>query len=139
MTTSNGAANLTPAGPENTRALKHGIWSARTLEPRVQEVAEQILAAPHVAEQVDEIGAVELARLEVLIERMDEYLADEGLTNRKGDPRAMIDLRLRASRRLTDLLDRYGLNPLARSVWARALAEPTFAERVEQRLREIDR
>lgn len=102
-------------------------------------MAEQILAAPHVAEQVDEIGAVELARLEVLIERMDEFLADEGLTNGKGDPRAMIDLRLRASRRLTDLLDRYGLNPLARSAWAARLARPTFAELVEQKLPERQR
>src|SRR4051812_47576254 len=104
-----GHGNIVPAEPGNLRALKHGLHSERTLAPEVREIADEILAMPHLSAALDEIGVVELARLEVLIRRMDDYLAFEGLTNKDGNPRAMIDLRLRASRRQTELLDRYGL------------------------------
>lgn len=115
LSAENGYSNLIPAG--NLRAVKHGLHSERTLTPRVREIAESLLASPHLSEHLDEIGILELARLEVLIEKMDEYLDHAGLTNKNGAPRAMIDLRLRASRRQLDLLAAYGLTAFARSGW----------------------
>ena len=130
---------LQPSQPANRNRLQHGVYSANrtALEPRAREIAEGILAEPHVAE-IDEIGAVEIGRLEALIEAIDADLAERGLTNKRGDSRSLVDLRLRASRRLAEWLDRYGLTPHARAEWAAKLARPSFAEMVEQRRREIE-
>ena len=109
----------------------------RALEPRAREIAERILEAPHTVE-LDEIGAVEIGRLEALIEAIDRDLAERGLTTRGGNSRRLLDLRLRASRRLAEWLDRYGMTPHARAEWAARLARPSFAEEVERRLREME-
>jgi hypothetical protein len=63
----------------NVLAAKHGVFSKdrRMLEPRAQEIAERILEAPHTVE-LDEIGAVEIGRLEALIETIDRDLAERG-------------------------------------------------------------
>lgn len=126
--------------PGNTSRLRHGVWSDNraALEPRAQEIAEGILAEPHVAE-IDEVGAVEIGRLEALIEAIDADLAERGLTNKRGEARSLVDIRLRASRRLAEWLDRYGLTPLSRASWAAKLAAPSFAELVAQRRREIEK
>jgi hypothetical protein len=130
---------LVASHPGNQNRLRHGVWSAdrKALEPRAREIAERILDAPHVGE-VDEIGAVEIGRLEALIEAIDADIAERGLTGKGGNVRSIVDLRLRASRRLVEWLDRYGLNPQARAEWAAKLARPSIAERVEARLREIE-
>jgi hypothetical protein len=88
--------------------------------------------------ELDEIGAVEIGRLEALIEAIDRDLAERGLTTRGGNSRRLLDLRLRASRRLAEWLDRYGMTPHARAEWAARLARPSFAEEVERRLREME-
>lgn len=49
--------------------------SGRVLEPRVQEIFESIMGTPHVAEELDELGAMEIARLEALIEAIDDDIA----------------------------------------------------------------
>ena len=130
---------LAPAEPGNLLAAKHGVFSAdrRALESRAREIAERILEAPHTVE-LDEIGAVEIGRLEALIEAIDRDVAERGLTTRGGNSRRLLDLRLRASRRLAEWLDRYGMTPHARAEWAARLARPSFAEEVERRLREME-
>ena len=62
-------ATLQASHPDNTSALKHGIYSrdGRSLEPRAREIAERVLSAAHVTE-LDEIGAVEIGRLNAWIE-----------------------------------------------------------------------
>ncbi len=95
------------------------------------------MAAPHTAE-LDEIGAVEIGRLEALIEAIDSDLFERGLTGKRGEPRALIDLRLRASRRLAEWCDRYGLNPQGRAEWAQKLAGGGLGAQIERRLRELE-
>ncbi len=70
---------------------------------------------------------------------MDDYLVTEGSTNKDGNPRAMIDLRLRASRRQTELLDRYGLTAEARADWVSKLSGRSVNEEIRRRLEEVDR
>lgn len=98
---------LRASQPGNTNRLRHGVWSAdrQALEPRAREIAERILEAPHTVE-LDEIGAAEIGKLEALIEAIDSDLAERGLTNKRGDARSLVDLRLRASRRLAEWLGR---------------------------------
>jgi hypothetical protein len=58
-------ANLVPAHPGNANAAKHAAWSrnGRLLEPRAQEIADALMAAPHVVE-LDRIAAEEIGRLQ---------------------------------------------------------------------------
>ena len=108
-----------PGHANNQRA--RGAYSPRLREPRAQEIAASVMAAPW-ASDVDELGAVEIGRLEALIERIDEALADGRLEGSRGSVRALVAMRLRASGRLQTWLDRYGLTPLARSEFANRLA-----------------
>jgi hypothetical protein len=73
-------STLRASHPGNTSRLRHGVWSAnrQALEPGAQEIAEAILAEPHVA-AIDEIGAVEIGRLEALIEAVDRDLGELAL------------------------------------------------------------
>jgi len=126
---------LVHSQPGHTNPLKSGIFSRgnRVLEPRVQEIAEEILAQPFTL-PMDSIGAVEIARLIVPIDAIDDDLAERGITKGKsGEARALLDFRQRFSRRLAEWLDRYGLNPLARSAWAKTLAEGGLAADIARR------
>ena len=131
--------SLATSSPRSTVSSRLTVARSdrRALEPRAREIAERILEAPHTVE-LDEIGAVEIGRLEALIEAIDRDLAERGLTTRGGNSRRLLDLRLRASRRLAEWLDRYGMTPHARAEWAARLARPSFAEEVERRLREME-
>ena len=91
------------------------------------------MSAPHVT-ALDEIGAVGIGRLEALIETLDRVIADNGAVNaRSGKVRALVDLRLRASRRLGEWLDRYGMTPKGRAEWARTLTDGGLAAEIARR------
>jgi hypothetical protein len=133
--------NLLPGAPAgNQNGLKSGVYgSGKALEPRVQELVEALMSEPHTA-PIDAMGAREIARLVAVIEACDEDIAERGLTKAKsGEVRSIVDLRLRASRRLAEWLDRYGATPLARATWAKQLAEGTsLAEEIRRRREERD-
>src|SRR5262249_9150080 len=65
--------SLVPAGPGNTRALKHAVYSDRLREPRAREIAEGVMTAPW-ATDLDELAAAEIGRLAALIESLEEAL-----------------------------------------------------------------
>ena len=135
MNTDGHPQTLQAAQPGNKNAVRNGIWSrdGRALQPQVQELAEQIMALPHTV-PMDYVGAVEIAKLTVLIEAMDDDLAERGLTKKRGgEPRGLIDLRLRASRRLAEWLDRYGLTPQGRASWASTMAQGGLAAEIARR------
>jgi hypothetical protein len=116
----------------NRNALRHGVYARGALDQRAAEIAEAVLAAEHTV-ALDELGAIEIGRLEALIQAMDLELARRGLTNRGGDARSLIDLRLRASRRLSEWLDKFGLNPAARAEWTARLASGGIAGEIARR------
>jgi hypothetical protein len=131
-------ATLVPSHPGNTNAMKSGVYSrtGAPLEPRVQELVDALMAEPH-TDRIDEIGAREIAKLIATIEAIDNDLAENGLTRKNGEPRGLIDLRLRATKRLADWLDRYGATPLARATWAKQLASgASLADDIARRRRE---
>lgn len=94
--------SLQPAHPGNSNALRHGAYSP-------QEVAAALMAAPHVVD-LDEIAAVEIRRLVALIERIDQALAQRGMTRSK----SLLDARLRAGGRLERWLAAFGATPQVR-------------------------
>jgi hypothetical protein len=112
--------NLVAAHPGNRSRLVHGAYSPRLLEERAEKLFEAIMAEPHVA-PCDAVGAAQIARLEARVEALDRALSHPRLSPQK---LALLgDLQLRAIRRLTELLDRYGMTPKGRAEWARQLAE----------------
>jgi hypothetical protein len=58
------AETLTPAPLDNTRAVKHGLYSrsGRVLAPRADEIADALMQLPHVA-GLDCLAAEEAASL----------------------------------------------------------------------------
>lgn len=134
-------STLVASQPGNRNALRSGVYSrtGAPLEPRVRELAEAIMEEPHTA-RLDEVGAVEIAKLVAMVEAMDADLAERGLTKKNGEPRGLIDLRLRATRRLADWLDRYGMTPKGRAEWARQLAEgESLAQAIRRKREEAER
>ena len=85
---------LVATHPGNRNALKAGVFSPETLASRVGEVEAQIAESP-VDVVLTDVLRREVAALAVLGEAMDRSLADDGLHGRRGEPRRLIELRLR--------------------------------------------
>ncbi len=77
-------------------------------------------AAPQ-ATPLDQIAAEEIGSLVALLEAIDADMSRNGLTNREGDARSLLELRLRASGRLERWLREFGATPAARVGWAGSL------------------
>jgi hypothetical protein len=115
---------LVAAHSGNRNAERSSVYAVRdiALDPEVQTLAESIMAAPHV-EPMDELAAVEIARLMVLIERIDADLAKRGMVKRKStEPRGMLDLRRRYSGQLERWLSAFGMTPASRAEVLRNIA-----------------
>jgi hypothetical protein len=112
---------LVPAQVGNANAAKSGVYSPRLLAPRAREVADALLAAPH-AVPLDQPAAEEIGSLVALLEAIDSDLAKRGLTNRRGDARSLLDLRVRVSGRLERWLREFGATPASRIDWAGKVA-----------------
>jgi len=127
-------ATLVASHPANTHRGRHGIRSERMLEPRAQEVADGIMAAPH-TDDVDWIGAREIGRLEARIEALDAEIDRVGMAGSGQRLKWLLDLRLRAGRNLLEALDRFGMTPKGRATWARELAQGGLAAEIAARRR----
>jgi len=120
--------HLIASHPHNTHSLTHGAYSPRAREPRAREIAEQVMAAPW-ATELDELGALELGRLEALIERLDS-----AIHRSRGKPkRDYIAMRMRATKELREWCEQYGMTPHARAHWAAQLGRPTLADDIAAR------
>jgi hypothetical protein len=104
------------------------------LEARAVEVGETVAALPHVA-RLDAVGAAEVGSLVALIEAMDNELAVGGLTNRRGEVRSLVKLRLGASRRLQEWLGAFAMTPRSRAAFVRETATGSLASEIAQRRR----
>jgi hypothetical protein len=131
-------ASLVPAEQGNTRTLKHAAYSPRMREPRAREIAERVMQAPW-ASDLDELGALEIGRLEALVEAIDAALSDGRVEDGRGRPRALIDMRLKASRRLQEWYILYGLVPHARAAWAKQLADGGIVGEIARRREQAER
>jgi hypothetical protein len=90
------------------------------------------MGLPHVTD-ADRFAAEEVARLMLLIERVDSALGD-GVVERRGRPRALIEHRRRLSSQLERWLTHFGLTPHARATWVRGLGGRTWVEEWRERL-----
>jgi hypothetical protein len=81
----------------------------------------------------DQLAAQEVGALVSILERIDAALGDGRVESRKGDARALLDLRRRHSAELGSWLDRFGATPRGRADWARQLAEGGLAAEIARR------
>jgi len=125
--------NLVASHPGNANAVRHGVYSraGRALSPRAAAITDAILASPHLG-PLDDLGAAEIGRLTALIEAMDADLSASGLI-RRGDARTMVKLRLQASRRLQEWLDRYAMTPRGRAEFLHSLSGGALAAEIARR------
>jgi hypothetical protein len=126
--------NLIAAQMGNTNALRHGVHSARFIEARSSEIEGQL------AQQFDfslaELVALrEMARLVALLDAIDADLDERGLTDRKGNPRYLVDRRLRFSRQLDQWLTK--ISPAIERQIAASQERPA-AQRADY-IRELER
>jgi hypothetical protein len=90
---------LVPAHPRNTNAVRHGVFSRQSIEPRAAEIEEELLGsfAPTAAER---IAVHEVARSVAILDAIDRDLDERGVADRKGEARSLLAHRARMSRRL---------------------------------------
>ncbi len=127
-------ASLQASHPGNTAALKSGVFSrsGRVLAPRVEELAGEIMASGFV-EGIDWLGARELGSLLALGEALDADIAKRGALTRDGNPRRVVDMRLKLSGRIERWLVQYGATPASRATLAQTLATGGLAAEIARR------
>jgi hypothetical protein len=112
--------NLVARQFENVNAVKHGAFSRRTMAPRANEIAEELMQAPHTV-TLDRIAAEEIGSIVAMLETIDADLLARGLTDREGNVRSLAELRVRLSGRLEKWLREFGATPAARVQWVERL------------------
>ncbi len=122
--------------PEPNR--RHGARSRdpRPYDDRAAEIERELLGLPHIG-VIDAPACREIAELMSLIERVDLALRD-GVMERYGHARRLLDTRRRLSPELREWLKEIGGTPLARATWTRTLAEGSIGERIQARLAELN-
>ena len=90
---------LVPAHPGNTNAVRYGVYSRRTIEPRAAEIETELLGdfAPTTTQR---IAVHEVARCIAILEAIDRDLDERGIVDRRGEARSLLAHRARMSRRL---------------------------------------
>ena len=108
--------SLQPEQWGNRNALKHGVNSPRTLCERAAEISAWLMASWHTI-GLDQLAADEIGSIISLVEAIDRDLLEHGLTNKKGEARSLLDLRVRLSGRLERWLTVFGATPASRLAW----------------------
>jgi hypothetical protein len=128
------AANLVASHPGNQNAVKSGVYSRRApeLTDRAREIADAIMAAPHVV-PLDRIGAERIGMRIDIIERIDADLAKHGIRGHGGHPRRMLEMSARHEIVLMRQLREYGLTPASRADLLARLAEGGLAAEIARR------
>jgi hypothetical protein len=90
---------LVPSHPGNTNAVKSGVHSPRLIQARASEI-EDDLAASFEFSAIDRIAVREVAHNMAILEAIDRDLDERGLVDNRGEPRYLLDKRMRTSRQL---------------------------------------
>ncbi len=122
------------AHPENRNRLVHGLYARREIAPEARELADELMHLPHVAE-TDYAAALEIAKLVLLIDRIDAALAD-GRLERSGLLRTLVDERRRMSAQLERWYSAFGVTPASRLDFARAVTGGSLANEIQRRIAE---
>ncbi len=104
--------NLVARHPGNTNSLKAGVYSERVQLERAKARLQELRQLPHSLPDGHPLLDA-IARQQVVLDLIDEDLAQRGPTDRHGGVRSILDLRIRAVARLEKLLEKAELTPEA--------------------------
>jgi hypothetical protein len=90
---------LVASHPGNTNAITHGVHSPRMIETRAAEIEAQLVESFELPPEY-RVVAREVARNLAVLEAIDNHLSEDGLTDRRGKPRYLLEQRPRTSRLL---------------------------------------
>jgi hypothetical protein len=122
-------ANLVQSHPENTNALRHGLYSPRLLDERAREIVDALQSLDHVT-ALDVFALEELASCIAALETIDGELAR---SPKAAARKTLLERKTSLSRELRAWLREVGATPRSRWEFARALAAPTFSDLVVPR------
>jgi hypothetical protein len=92
-------ANLVPAHPGNTNALKHGVHSERVIDALAAKIEDELFGELEFS-PYERIAAFEVARLLAILQLVDLALDQYGILDRKGQPTYLLGLRARFTKEL---------------------------------------
>ncbi|MGH3426879.1 MAG: hypothetical protein ACRDQZ_04835, partial [Mycobacteriales bacterium] len=97
------AKTLIAAHPGNRNAEKAGVYSARARAARAAEIVDET-ATVAAGDLHTAVLRRELSSLLALSEAQDRAIAEDGVAGRRGQPRVLVDQRLRTHEKLLRLL-----------------------------------
>ena len=126
--------NLVPAHRGNVNAVRFGVHSPRLIEARAREIEAELFGSVDCSPTL-RLPLHELTRLLAIRELIDHDLEARGLEDKDGQPRYLIDKRIRVSRQIERWWVRV-VSELERQT--EAAREPVPASR-EECVRELER
>ncbi len=90
---------LVASHPENTNAMKHGVYSERRIQSRAAQIATDLIESFEFS-VAQRLAVGEVARLTAILEAIDRELDEAGLTNKRGETHSLLNYRARISRQL---------------------------------------
>src|SRR6266516_1952118 len=94
---------LVASHPGNTNAIKNGVYSSRSIEPRAAEIAGSLTESFEFS-VVQHIAVEQAARSMAILEAIDRDLDERGLVDKRGEARSLLNYRSRISRQLDRVL-----------------------------------
>jgi hypothetical protein len=91
--------SLVASHPGNTNAIKSGVYSSRSIEPRAAEIAASLTESFEFS-IVQRIAVEQVARSMAILEAIDRELDERGLVDKRGEARSLLNYRSRISGQL---------------------------------------
>ena len=125
---------LQASHPGDMHALKHGANSPRFLQPRADEIAAELMHAPHVVD-LDRVGVHQIAAVMAWLEALEAAIEKRGVAKAG----SLLEQELSSRRLLLSLLREFGVTPSARADWAGKLGSGGLAGEIARRRTGTDR
>ena len=90
---------LVASHPENTNAMKHGVYSERRIQSRAAQIATDLMESFEFS-VAQHLAVGEVAHLTAILEAINRELDEAGLTNKRGDAHSLLNYRARISGQL---------------------------------------
>ena len=91
--------SLVASHPGNTNAIKSGVYSSRSIEPRAAEIAGSLTESFEFS-VVQRIAVEQVARSMAVLEAIDRDLDERGVVDKRGEARSLLKYRSRISAQL---------------------------------------
>ena len=99
MNANGNPGTLTAAHPGNTNAVRYGVYSPRFIERGAAEIVAQLTESLEFS-AAQRIAVEQVGRCIAILENIDRDLSERGVTDKRGQPRSLLNYRSRSPREL---------------------------------------